>query len=546
MADTSCFPLSDRWWRVLLIFIAAVALGIRLVGFTELGLQHQDETIYSIGAYRALGAGAAECVRANVYDNHFAPPLFYMLVEASYTLLAPGAHAAILVSLLGGTLAVPLVALLTAWIFDRGTGLLAGLLLGVCEYHILYCRMALTDALVTTLILAALLAMLHYVHSGRRLSLFAGGTAAAFACLTKYSGFVLPALLLAAWAGERLATPPPQGGEKPPAVARLWTAWLVCLGAAVLAALPLLGMICAAPGLDAWLAYRAHHTAWQAPFASLLAGAREYGAALLLWVPVPLLLLAGLGVYRAVRQRRVLAPGLVAVLLAYLASTLTYHKYPRLLLPLVPLLLVFAAHGTAVLWSHAGSWQRVVRTALAAVLVAACAAPLARALRTGPNGHEAAVAWLCETGGATVLPVRVLDPLACFFYGWTATPEPVEIKRRDAEEIAAEVCEGIAVLLVVEAGGGAGPLRPEALPDALARLPRREAAAFAHAINEVQEANLRGVWPVLERRWASGAGARETPARRVRLLLLTPPRRNRPAEAQRDAQKALTKTAPAE
>lgn len=185
--------------RELLLILALTALGAiaRGWGFGRLGLDHFDEGIYAIGAQRLLfpprgGPWIEPSIAA------YAPPGFPVLVAVCYFLLGVSDRSAIFVSWLAGTLTIPL----TAWLGRRwigpGAGACAAGLVALAGPHVVFSRMALTDASHLLAWIAALGLGVWFLERPSLLRALPFGLMVGLAQLLKYSGWVTGAVVAAA------------------------------------------------------------------------------------------------------------------------------------------------------------------------------------------------------------------------------------------------------------------------------------------------------------------------------------------------------------
>ncbi|MFO0984324.1 MAG: glycosyltransferase family 39 protein [Planctomycetota bacterium] len=160
-----------------------VAAGvIRLHGLSALGLQHWDE-----GAYTAGPLGIGPYGRQTLVP-FYAPFLFPSSVGACLHWFGASDTVAILCAAVPGILSVAVLGLLATQLFGRSVGMVAALLLATTEYHIAYCRMALTDAPFLFFFLAALALYRRAFDRPKSLWSLGAGYVAGLALLTKYHG----------------------------------------------------------------------------------------------------------------------------------------------------------------------------------------------------------------------------------------------------------------------------------------------------------------------------------------------------------------------
>ena len=117
---------------------------MRLWGLKRLGLIHFDEGIYAIAGLWSVSPGGLAAIDPTLIA--YAPPGFPILVGLSYLLFGVSDLAAILVSVLTGTLTIPATAWLARRTFGAGAGAFAAALVALSGFHVAYSRMALTDA----------------------------------------------------------------------------------------------------------------------------------------------------------------------------------------------------------------------------------------------------------------------------------------------------------------------------------------------------------------------------------------------------------------
>lgn len=176
--------------REILIIAAMTVVGgmLRLWALGRLGLVHFDEGIYAMaGGWIQSPRGIAGLDPTVIA---YAPPGFPFLVGLAYGVLGRVDVAAILVSIVAGTLTIPIVGWLGCRTFGRGAGASAAALCSLAGPHIAFSRMALTDA-------SFLLAWLVAIGLGQRFLERPGparalglGLAVGTAQLFKYNGWI--------------------------------------------------------------------------------------------------------------------------------------------------------------------------------------------------------------------------------------------------------------------------------------------------------------------------------------------------------------------
>ena len=117
---------------------------LRLWGLPRLGLSHFDEGIYAIAGLWSVSPRGLAGLDPTLVP--YAPPGFPILVGVAYLGLGVSDLAAILVSIVAGTLTIPAAAWLARRTFGAGAGAAAAALVAFSGFHVAFSRMALTDA----------------------------------------------------------------------------------------------------------------------------------------------------------------------------------------------------------------------------------------------------------------------------------------------------------------------------------------------------------------------------------------------------------------
>lgn len=232
---------------------------LRCWALGRLGLVHFDEGIYAMaGGWIHSPRGIAGLDPTVIA---YAPPGFPFLVGLAYGVLGRGDVAAILVSIVAGTLTIPIVGWLGWRTFGRGAGASAAALGALAGPHIAFSRMALTDA-------SFLLAWLVAIGLGQRflerpgpVRALALGLAVGTAQLFKYNGWLAGAAVAACAVFLTLARPRDRS-----AWLRLWGWGLVAAGVAAVVYWP-------------WFRFVEEHGG----YAGLLAHQRGYMGGLASW-----------------------------------------------------------------------------------------------------------------------------------------------------------------------------------------------------------------------------------------------------------------------
>jgi YYY domain-containing protein len=270
-----------------------------------------------------------------------------------------------LLSALAGALTVLLLYGLARRLYDRETGLLAAALLATCVLHLQHSHFMTTDVWLTLLVLASLGAVIAAVRSGRAADFVLAGTLAGLAVAAKLSA--LPLMLPVATAAL-LAS----GDRRWIRRARNFVAAAAAAFVAFSVAEPY-----------AWLDFalfldqvreqgRIVANAGSLPYTIQYMGTWKYGyelSQLLLWGMGPALGLVALWA-TSVRTRNLFrawsneSAVLLAWVLPYFLITGWFEvKFPRYLLPIYPLLILWAAAWLMELYRR-GGWRRVMVTTL--------------------------------------------------------------------------------------------------------------------------------------------------------------------------------------
>ena len=176
--------------RETLVVIALTILGaiIRLWSPGRLGLVHFDEGIYALAGLWSLSPRGLAALDPTVIS--YAPPGFPVLVGLSYLTFGVNDLAAILVSILAGTLTIPVAAWLSRRTFGPGAGGAAAAFTALSGPHIAFSRMALTDASFLFWWLAAIGTGQRFLERPSPARAFMLGLAVGLSQLFKYNGWI--------------------------------------------------------------------------------------------------------------------------------------------------------------------------------------------------------------------------------------------------------------------------------------------------------------------------------------------------------------------
>src|SRR5262249_11803151 len=159
------------------------------------GLTHYDE-----GSYALAGKWLATFGRtSHRFSPGFAPGLFPGLVGVFFALFGIHDYVAIAVSAVAGSMTAGLLYTIGTRRFGARVGIVAALFLATAEYHLVFSRLALTDATFTLLFWAGMACLFEAIESGDRRWFIAGGIVTGLCWNTKYNGF-FPLPMAAIWA----------------------------------------------------------------------------------------------------------------------------------------------------------------------------------------------------------------------------------------------------------------------------------------------------------------------------------------------------------
>lgn len=343
------------------LLLVAFAAALRFWQLDSLGLTHFDE-----GSYAMTGRWLATFGREGwIFQSGHAPGLFPTLVGMCFLLCGVQDYAAIGVSACTGSLTVAVIYTIGRCWFGRAAGLLAALFLATAEYHLIYSRLALTDATFTLLFWASLGCLFMGIQENRRSWLISGGVLTGLCWNTKYHGF-FPLLIAGAWlcvqAVYRLSR-----RHQPVAAKELWRSFGLAAAIAGLLYLPWLLFVQFSVGYGAILQGQVARSFGQS--ALLVTSPQTLYFYLSHWL-TPALLLAALAGATAVLLRRDRSGFfLLLVLVLFAASALFYLSFPRLLLPVVPGLCLLAGLGVAELGRLFRRRAQWLRAGLAVVIL---------------------------------------------------------------------------------------------------------------------------------------------------------------------------------
>ncbi len=319
-------------------------------------------------------------------------------------------------------------------------GLLAALFLASCEYHLVYSRMALTDATFALLFWAALGALWKAMQSGDRRWAVVGGLLTGLCWNTKYHGF-FPLLIVFGW----LLIPALWQGEwrKRLGKSRLG----IAVAIALLAFGPWVVAVQWTSGYGPVLKGQLEH-AWDlSPFSRTTPATLAFF--LSSWMSAPLLAIAGMGLACSLKEGRsgLLFPIWAVAFMA--ASTFLYMSFPRLALPLVPGLCLMAGLGAVRLSRLVPpAWQSAALALAAAVLLSANLRHSGPLLQMRTDAYRQAAAFLQEQDGLLLTQVNK----NYYFYesGFERRPRSLELRWQDLSQLDRQVEGSSSTIIAVD------------------------------------------------------------------------------------------------
>jgi 4-amino-4-deoxy-L-arabinose transferase-like glycosyltransferase len=405
--------------------LIAVAATLRFWNLTSLGLTHFDE-----GAYTMTGRWLASFGHEGVaFQPTFSPPLFPSLVGAAFMVFGVRDYVAIAVSAMAGALTVGLLYLIGKLWFGRRAGISAALMLATAEYHLIFSRLALTDATFTFLFWAAL-ACLFQGLSTRKLHWYAAGGIATGLCWnTKYHG-LLPLAITGLWLMWRALR-----GERPP-----WREFAIACSIAGITYVPWVVYVQRTIGYGTILRTHIEHSVGLGLFVTKPSAFAFYFSH---WLAAPLLICAALGVIAAIIERRRQALFLLFVVTVFLALATLYLSFPRLVLPIVPAICLFAAYGLDVAARRLSLRGVAVLPAATALIIVWSAPRDAALLAMRTDAYRQAAAYIRSTG----LPVISQLSKNYYFY---EDARSVEMRFHTRDELEKSLASSQKTILAVD------------------------------------------------------------------------------------------------
>ena len=183
----------------LLVALLAVGFFLRAGRISATAIEHFDEGVYASNQWFLTEEGGE-------YPGRYlyAPPLLPMLISTSMFVCGAGHVGTMLPVLLAGCATLPLVWCVARSWFGPSAGLAAVSLAAFSDFHMLYSRTALTDAMLCLWLLLSVFAIGNWLVTGTYRWAVLAGMATALAWSTKYNGWLPLAIGLAggtAWLG---------------------------------------------------------------------------------------------------------------------------------------------------------------------------------------------------------------------------------------------------------------------------------------------------------------------------------------------------------
>ena len=173
-----------------------VSLALRLMLPSGIAVEHFDEGVYASNLW-------CPDTEFRYPDRHlYAPPLLPALIELLLLVLGPRQIAPSLVCLVAGTVLVPLLGEMSRrWLGEPSARAIVTLAV-FSDFHILYCRTALTDVFWVTWLVASLWLIHEALCHGRPLLIISAGLTVGLGWWTKYTGWLPLAICLAGIGGS--------------------------------------------------------------------------------------------------------------------------------------------------------------------------------------------------------------------------------------------------------------------------------------------------------------------------------------------------------
>lgn len=322
---------------LLTLSLIGLAVLLRFWNLNHLGLTHFDE-----GSYAMTGRWIATFGREGwIYQSGHAPGLFPTLLGIFFLLFDSKDYVAIGVSGVAGSLTIGLIYLIGRDWFGRLTGIMAALLLATAEYHLIYSRLALTDALFAFFFWAAIGAYFKALRNQKRNWYVFAGILSGLCWNTKYHGF-FPVVIAGLWlTGEVVLKLRP--GRNTSSAKQSTKNFLLSVFTAVLVFSPWFLFVEISVGYGNIMGHLISHSVGSGNLIVTPPGVLYFY--LSRWLPGCLLLAAATGCLFCLLNRKSESRFLLLVFFFMILATMIYASFPRLLLPVVPAVCLLAAFG---------------------------------------------------------------------------------------------------------------------------------------------------------------------------------------------------------
>ncbi|WP_435007455.1 ArnT family glycosyltransferase [Tundrisphaera lichenicola] len=213
--------------------VTVLGAALRLWPPGRFGLSHFDEGIYAmVGAWAQVPGGLAALDPMLI---PYAPPGFPISIGLVSLLIGPTDLSAMAVSVMAGTLTIPLIAYLGRRIFGPGVGLTSAVFCALSGPHLAFSRIALTDASFLLAWLVAMVVSIRFLERPGPVRALGLGLSVGLAQQFKYNGWLTSGIVLgSAFLGILLR----REDRRPAAMARVFGWGLVAAGVAWLVVWP--------------------------------------------------------------------------------------------------------------------------------------------------------------------------------------------------------------------------------------------------------------------------------------------------------------------
>ncbi len=321
---------------VLIAILTVIGFWVRFITFNKNELTHWDEGIYSFaGLWWATKGGAGIPPFVHI---KYSPPLYPLLSSFLFIIFGNSAKAPIFTSILLGTLSIPTIYFLGKKLFNGKIGLLASAFLCVCEYHIIYSKMALTEATFLFFFLISIYFIYKAIWEINLYNFILVGISIAITSSIKYAGIFT---LLIFSLSLLILTTLRKNNKKHAIILKYF---LITLVIVAIFNLPWVMLIINKVGIrnffNHFLSFSIKKTT-----NILRTNPKHILCFLSLWISAPILVLSVLGFLWSFYKPRFENIFLILWFTTYFFALTLYSPYPRLTLPLIPVIILFASSG---------------------------------------------------------------------------------------------------------------------------------------------------------------------------------------------------------